>query len=249
MIHPPFRDGDCGSCHRSHNAEEAGILREPQGPLCLGCHRKMRKTMLIAPISAHSAVREGRCGACHDPHFSANPALLRQPQNELCSSCHAALLQSPAGAPWAVGHKPVDERKCRLCHRSHTATSPKLLKSPPPQSCRPCHGEFFAAVERAGVASLHRPVKDGACAACHELHGGALAGLLKAGVRAAVCRGCHQNPAGAHHLFSPAELQAKVGGDRAEVDGCLLCHLPHASARRKLLLEPNAGVCQGCHKT
>ena len=208
----------------------------------------MRKAMLIAPVSAHAAVREGRCGDCHDPHFSANPTLLRKPQSELCPSCHAALVRSPGGGPWAVGHKPVDERKCRLCHRSHTSTNAKLLKSPPPQSCRPCHGEFFAAVEGGGVASLHKPVREGACAACHELHGGALARLLKDGARGAVCRGCHPSPAGAHHQFTAAELKAAGGGSQGGGSGCLHCHLPHASAQRRLLLAPNDGVCQGCHK-
>ena len=249
QVHPPFRDSDCSSCHRSHNSETANMLTEPGGPLCLGCHRKMRKAMLIAPVSAHSAVREGRCGGCHDPHFSANTTLLRKPQNELCPSCHAALVQSPAGGPWGFGHKPVDERKCRLCHRSHSSTNVKLLKSPPPQPCRPCHGEFFAATEAAGVVSRHKPVREGACGACHDVHGGALAKLLKAGARGAVCRGCHPNPAGSHHLFPVAELLVKEGGARAEVSGCLHCHLPHASSQRKLLLPTNHGVCQGCHKS
>jgi predicted CXXCH cytochrome family protein len=208
----------------------------------------MRKTMLITPVSAHAAVREGRCGSCHDPHFSATPALLRKPQNELCPSCHEALVRSPGGAPWAVGHKPVEENKCRLCHRSHTSANRKLLKAPEPQSCRPCHGEFFAATEGAGVASVHKPVRNGACAACHELHGGALAKLLKEGVRGAVCGGCHPNPAGAHHQFSAAQLKASGNESRAEVSGCLLCHLPHASAHRRLLLAPGSAVCQSCHK-
>ncbi|MHB8835768.1 MAG: cytochrome c3 family protein [Candidatus Methylomirabilia bacterium] len=247
-VHPPFRDNDCSSCHRSHNSETTNMLTEPEGSLCLGCHRKMRKSILIAPVSAHSAIREGRCGDCHDSHYSANPTLLRKPQNELCPSCHAALVQAPGGGPWAVGHKPVAEGKCRLCHRSHTSTNAKLLKAPPPQSCRPCHGEFFAATEGAGTVSTHKPVRDGACGACHELHGGALALLLKDGARGATCRGCHPSPAGSHHLFSVADLQAKGGGSRAQSSGCLYCHLPHASAQRRLLLAAKDGVCQGCHK-
>jgi len=247
-VHPPFVEDDCSSCHRSHNAEAADILREPEGSLCLGCHRKMRKAMLITPVSSHSAVREGRCGSCHDPHFSANPALLHKPQSELCPSCHAALVRSPGGDPWAVGHKPVAEGKCRLCHRSHTSGNAKLLKSPQAQGCRPCHGEFFTAVEGGGMKSLHKPVKEGDCAACHDLHGGALAKLLKDGVRAAVCRGCHPNPSGTHHQFSVDQLRVAGDESKVEANGCLHCHLPHASAERRLLLAPNHGVCQGCHK-
>ena len=249
IVHPPFRDSDCSSCHTSHNAETANILREPEGALCLGCHRKMRKAMLITPVSAHAAVREGRCGSCHDPHFSANPTLLRRPQNELCPSCHAPLLQAPGGGPWAVGHKPVDEGKCRLCHRSHTSTSPSLLKAPSPQPCRPCHGEFFAVTEAVDMVSQHKPVRDGACGACHDLHGGASARLLKEGARGTVCRGCHPRLDGSHHRFSVDELKAKGDGARVESSGCTYCHQPHASTQRRLLLPLGGAVCSGCHKT
>ena len=89
------------------------------------------------------------------------------------------------------------------------------------------------------MKSLHKPVKEGECAVCHELHGGALAKLLKDGVRAAVCRGCHPSPSGAHHQFSVAELKAAGDGSQVEVSGCLHCHLPHASAQRRLLLAPS----------
>jgi predicted CXXCH cytochrome family protein len=80
------------------------------------------------------------------------------------------------------------------------------------------------------------------------LHGGALAKLLKDSVRAAVCRGCHPSPSGAHHQFSTAQLKAAGDESKVEISGCLYCHLPHASAERRLLLAPNHAVCQGCHK-
>jgi len=249
VAHPAFRDADCSSCHTSHNAESANQLRVPEGSLCLGCHRKMRKATLLAPASAHSAVLEGRCGSCHDPHFSANDALLRKPQAELCPSCHAALLQSPAGAPWTVGHRPVLEGKCRLCHRSHTSTSAKLMKAPPPQPCRPCHGKFFASVEDSGQRSVHEPVKTGACGSCHQIHGSQAAGLLREGARGAVCRGCHPKLESAHHLFSSADLQEKSAGSQAGAMGCTYCHVPHASAERRLLLARRSPACEGCHTT
>jgi predicted CXXCH cytochrome family protein len=246
-VHPPFRDGDCGSCHRSHNSEQPNLLTEAQGPLCLGCHRKMRKAVLIAPVSGHTAVLAGRCGSCHDPHYAANAALLRQPPDELCVSCHGALVRQPGGTPWAVGHKPVEQGKCRLCHRSHTAANEKLLKAPSPQSCRPCHSRFFEALEPPGAVSIHKPVKEGACASCHTLHGGALAGLLKEGARTTVCRGCHPTLAGSHHVLTAEELTARGGGVPAAARGCVLCHRPHASAQRRLLPPGNDAVCRGCH--
>jgi predicted CXXCH cytochrome family protein len=106
---------------------------------------------------------------------------------------------------------------------------------------------FFAALEGDGVASRHSPVAEGACAACHDLHGGMNPQLLKNGARGTVCRGCHRNPAGAHHLFPVAELEAAKGGAGATRDECTHCHDPHASSQRKLLPAPSDGVCQGCH--
>jgi predicted CXXCH cytochrome family protein len=147
-----------------------------------------------------------------------------------------------------VAHKPVLEGKCRLCHRSHTAANAKLMKASVPQPCRPCHGEFFAALEDHGQRSVHEPVKTGACGSCHQLHGSETAGLLKEGARATACRGCHPQVGSAHHLIAVPELQEKPGGSQAGVKGCTHCHVPHASAERWLLFPKGSAVCTGCHK-
>ncbi len=245
-VHPPFRDEDCGRCHASHNAETAGLLRAPQGTLCLACHRTLRKATLLTPVSAHAAVLEGRCVACHEPHFSANAALLRKPQGLICVSCHAALVSGPGGEPWPVPHKPVAEHKCRLCHRHHSSSNADLLKAPSPQACRPCHAQLFAAIEAGGIRSHHEPVKKGACGACHEVHGGGGAGLLRPGGREEVCRGCHSAPQGSHHRLAPSEIRGGLEGGAAR--GCTLCHVPHASRERRLLLSIGDPICRGCHK-
>ena len=244
-VHPPFADEDCARCHGSHNAEAAGVLREPQGKLCLGCHRAMSKAMLMTPPSAHPAVLEGRCGDCHNPHFSGNAGLLRKPQGDLCASCHASLVRGAGGAAWPVPHKPVAEGKCRLCHRPHTAKVPDLLKSALPQPCRPCHGEFLAALENPGVRSRHEPASSGACGSCHEVHGGTVAALLREGGVEALCRKCHPSPKGAHHIYKAAEVEAAAPAARGR--SCLACHRPHASDQRRLLVPREAAVCRGCH--
>jgi predicted CXXCH cytochrome family protein len=243
-VHQAFEERACDECHRTHSADNAGLLQEPQLRLCLGCHRTLRKATLLTPVSAHSAVTGGRCGACHDPHFSDNETLLRRPQAELCPSCHAELLQGPDGAPWPVLHKPVAGGKCRLCHKAHSSSSPALLKAPSPQACRPCHVQFFADVEGAQSLSRHEPVAKGACGECHQVHGGP-PGLLVAGARRERCVSCHKAPENAHHSIPAARIEA-TGGREALEKGCLLCHLPHAS-RRRGLLGPE-GPCKACHK-
>ncbi|HWR97243.1 MAG TPA: cytochrome c3 family protein [Candidatus Methanoperedens sp.] len=246
-VHPPFAGEDCGRCHASHNADAAGVLRLPQGRLCLDCHRTLRKAMLLTPPSAHTAFLEGRCGACHDPHFSQSAGLLRKPPAVLCVSCHAALVQGPEGAAWPVPHKPVAEGKCRLCHRPHTSNSADLLKSPLPQPCRPCHAKFFGALDEGAWRSRHQPVASGACGSCHAVHGGRAAALLREGAHVSLCRTCHPAPKGGHHLHAAAALAAADPGSRER--GCLACHEPHASGQRRLLLPSSAPICRGCHKT
>jgi predicted CXXCH cytochrome family protein len=248
VVHPPFKEQDCASCHRSHNSEVRGLLRYPGTKLCLDCHRKMRKATLIAPVSAHTAVTEGRCADCHEPHFSENEVLLRRPVASLCAGCHAAVTSGPEGRPWRFPHKPVAEGKCRVCHREHTSANPRLLKTPMPQPCRPCHAAFFTALETGRIRSLHPPVKEAKCDTCHRTHGGDEEHLLAAAGEK-LCRGCHKEVKTAHHRIPAADLEAKEGGKGAGAKGCVHCHLPHVSSEEHLLPPLGSPVCQGCHKT
>lgn len=245
FVHDPFREKPCAECHGAHNADAAAMLREPQDRLCLGCHRTMRKATLLTPVSAHSAVTGGRCGECHDPHFSSNGALLRQPQGELCRTCHAAIVRAPDGEAWPRPHRPVEEGKCRLCHKPHTSSNPALLKAASPKGCRPCHVSFFAETESSENRSVHAPVRDGDCAACHHVHGGSV-GLLPVGSAKELCAGCHTTLKDAHHALTREQLAAS-GGEAATARGCLFCHLPHSS-RRPALLQSQSGSCKACHE-
>lgn len=245
FVHEPFREKPCAECHGTHNANEAGMLREAPVRLCLGCHRTMRKATLLTPVSAHTAVTGGRCGACHDPHFSSNGALLREPPGELCRTCHAAVVRAPGGEAWPQPHRPVEEGKCRLCHKPHTSSNAALLKAPSPQGCRPCHVPFFAETEASDNRSVHAPVRDGDCDACHQVHGGS-ARLLAPGSRRELCAGCHKVLKDAHHALS-AEQIAASGGEAATASGCLFCHRPHSS-RRQRLLQAQSGPCKACHE-
>jgi predicted CXXCH cytochrome family protein len=62
------------------------------------------------------------------------------------------------------------------------------------------------------------------------------------------CLGCHPKVESAHHLISVTELHEKPEGSQAGVKGCTHCHLPHASAERRLLRARSDPVCMGCHK-
>ena len=220
----------------------------PRAPLCLGCHRKMRKSMLITPVSAHSAMLEGRCGSCHDPHFSANPTLLRKPQSDLCRSCHAALVQSPGGGPWAVGHKPVDERKCRLCHRSHTSTNDEASQVAAAAVLPPLpRGVLRRGRGGRHAPRSHKPVREGACAACHEMHGGRSPGSSRT-ARAVRCAGAATRIRPARITSSPppsSRPRARSRRSRPAAACTATCRTQRRSAGS--CWRPATAVCQGCH--
>ncbi len=246
-IHPPVEEEDCTFCHSTHASSEEALLKERELTLCLGCHRTFKKATIMKPKSSHEAVLTGECHRCHDPHLSANRSLLRNSPGELCAGCHRDLLEGPGGEAWAVPHPPVDEGKCRLCHRPHTSRKPSLLKSAMPKVCRPCHQDFFKKLQKAPEGMRHRPVREGRCAACHDIHGGPEAVLLKS-AGAGLCTSCHASPKGAHHLFPREEIEERTGVHIPGENFCILCHLPHASSGGRLLKKNSDQVCRGCHK-
>lgn len=106
VVHPPFDEGDCSSCHEEHGADGRLVLLEEGEALCLQCHDvpDSRDTVV------HTAVSDGGCTDCHLPHAGDRPKLLvdeyttkRYPKGfsekmyTLCFDCHdASLVTGPA---------------------------------------------------------------------------------------------------------------------------------------------------------
>jgi predicted CXXCH cytochrome family protein len=247
-VHPPAEEEDCSYCHVVHASAEKSNLKTRELDLCLTCHRKLKKVTIMKPKSSHEAVLKGECHRCHEPHASPNKAFLRSPVVDLCSSCHDEIRNGPGGAGWASPHPPVDEGKCRLCHRAHTSRKPSLLRAEMPKGCRPCHQEFFGRLEAARKEKIHKPVREGSCASCHGVHGSDGRALLATGEEASLCSFCHQSPGGGHHLYSQAQLEEKVGTLPEAAGLCRLCHLPHVSMERRLLRSSSEEICQACHE-
>jgi len=245
-VHPPFAEKDCSLCHSSHTSPEKNLLRQGQLDLCLGCHREFKRITVVVPKSAHESVRRGECGTCHDPHVSPNRRLLKKEVKQLCLDCHGALQTGPSGGGWKVPHKPVAAAKCRLCHEAHSARREHLLKAPLPKSCRPCHTEFFSMLKQAGDKKTHKPVREGDCGACHDVHGSEGAVLINPARSVDICTSCHPSPRGHHHGYTDAELREKGGKDRA--NPCLFCHRPHSSSEKLLLRSRDTTVCKRCHQ-
>ncbi len=246
-VHPPVREEDCSYCHLDHVSTQPFQLRKPELETCLPCHRDFKKVTVIVPKSAHDFVMNGECHRCHDAHSSPHRALLINSPTDICGDCHGELLGRSGGEGWSVPHAPVAERKCRLCHVPHTARAPSLLKKMMPRPCRPCHTELFSSLDSRDEKLIHRPVAEGKCEACHEVHGSEAAALIDAEKEAILCSACHTPFGRGHHVYAPAEVAARTGMEQ-RTNPCLMCHLPHASPEKSLLMGVKSRACQGCHQ-
>ncbi len=219
------------------------------GPInCLDCHSE-----LAPEKGAHPAVAMG-CPSCHTgidasdiPHKILNKHVkgLSAEQPDLCFGCHDKSLFEKKVVHAAVG------MGCTGCHNAHASKNPKLLRSDVPDACYACHEK--KAFEKKNV---HPPVESGMCTACHSPHAANEAGLLLQPA-AKLCGTCHEKQLSGRHVMSgfgpggshPVAGKADPSDPRRELS-CTSCHVPHASAGRKLMAKDAAGpadLCTICH--
>jgi len=186
FVHGPVAAGACSLCHVPHSSDEPKLLRKPANQTCLDCHADVHARLDTA-VSRHPPVLEG-CTLCHDAHASDQRYQLQKAPKELCLDCHAPLLADFEKRP--VFHQAlVTDEGCANCHSAHASPFPKLLEKPVAELCMGCHTQAIARAdgrtiapvghEIAGAKNVHGPIKDGACDACHDPHGGHTFSLLR----------------------------------------------------------------------
>jgi predicted CXXCH cytochrome family protein len=103
--------------------------------------------------------------------------------------------------------------------------------------CYSCHTEHK---EAHSLKYVHKPVKNGECTQCHEVHSSNDSKLLFTQAPD-LCFFCHSD-------FDDDRATAKsVHTASFEGDACLQCHEPHASAEKKLLVDNGRTLCLNCH--
>ena len=257
-LHPPFKDGECDSCHLDHGESPRLLLTEEGNDLCLECHDTVEKFKKAHhDFTSYSA----RCSGCHDPHWSPTETLLRADRHRpvaegrckachrrggklllprarlLCLSCHPK--ESYAGTSI---HEPVRKGECLTCHDPHGSPERALLK-----------GRY------SGERWLQQGERDYAlCNRCHE----------------GVATGPEGPPSGTgfrtggkdlHRLHVGGGGEPSPEGSQFSMINCRNCHYAHASENEHLVRSeldcggvlclklsyrslPDGGECRsGCH--
>lgn len=122
-VHQPVALGRCSICHDPHQSPHKYRLRAAGIELCGTCHEPIRQETAAKTGGHHADIAE--CWLCHDAHNSDNDYLLVQERVALCLDCHAPLRRELADMPFT--HKPIEEGRCRDCHRSHGGAYRALL--------------------------------------------------------------------------------------------------------------------------
>jgi predicted CXXCH cytochrome family protein len=184
-LHGPVAMGECLACHSPHQSDNKGLLVEPRTQLCLGCHIDVGVAMKNA-ISVHKPVEES-CEGCHDPHGGTAEFFLPSEGSDLCMKCHGEFIEKSHQA--AFPHAPMTEGKgCRNCHSPHASSQQRLLSTTTADLCLGCHNQEIhrgdknidnVAAQLADAKSLHGPIREKNCVACHQAHGSETASILR----------------------------------------------------------------------
>ena len=184
-LHGPVAAGACTACHRAHASDQAKLLALPPRELCLECHLSVKKRLETAR-TVHGPVAVD-CLACHVPHAGERKMMLKAAPQEMCLSCHsqiAALLETATTPHEAVSTGAA----CRNCHDPHASDFSALLGHDMVDTCLSCHDREIKLPDgtrlmnmKAVLAtgnSLHGPIAQRNCVACHQIHGGSHFRLL-----------------------------------------------------------------------
>lgn len=253
VTHEPAIKGQCGACHNPHVSRYKGLLSDSAGRLCYSCHDK---TKGFTAKVVHKPVADGNCLGCHDAHSSENKALLTMEGEKVCFTCHPR--EKILTGEYA--HPEVKKGNCAACHNPHSSDKNGLLAADRKSLCANCHYKASASAKpcfykvegsdclschsphssaKPGIlkATIHKPLSEKKCAACH---GSDYKTLTKTG--SALCEECHKKT-----MKSFNKLNNHLIPGLAD-NPCSNCHDPHASDEKHLFKDKQERICFDCHE-
>jgi predicted CXXCH cytochrome family protein len=255
-LHAPAASNECTACHNPKGNLHQFTLAAKGPELCASCHGPLGKKKAF-----HKPVGED-CTTCHSPHGGETKALLVSAVPDLCTTCHG-----PSADEIAKGKSShsiaLEGKACLACHNPHTSDFEKLLLAKPMALCLGCHNQAIALKGRTipsikdeitGAKSVHGPVKDEDCLACHRPHASAQTALLAAAYPPqfyapftpdayALCFQCHdqalavalQTKDATSFRNGTKNLHAAHVNDKVKGRTCRACHAPHGSSLPHLI--------------
>lgn len=248
VVHKPYAVDRCDSCHDPHGADNPSLLLGGAGAdHCTRCHMPQVLAMQNAAHTHRDA--EGSCLACHTAHASGQKGLLSAPPGDLCVTCHTDVCETVAGA--AVSHDPVLKgQQCITCHEPHATDRARMLRDTQARVCLSCHDKPVTAADGRTIGALgatleQEPLVHGAitvadCSACHAVHGGTHAQLLRE-LNPALARGSYEARTFALCFSCHDAGLAEAGGVTQFRDGARNLHEAHLKSRN----GPHG--CGSCH--
>jgi predicted CXXCH cytochrome family protein len=116
-----------------------------------------------------------------------------------------------------------------------------LKKSSIVKLCVSCHTDKKKLIKKS-TKNVHPPVKKN-CAACHDPHAGKNKERLKADKRREICLTCHKDK-----KKWIKNVKNKHGAINLKNGGCIACHDPHYTGKRKMLKgKTTKDLCLSCH--
>lgn len=177
VVHGPVAAGGCTACHNPHASNNAKLLLKEANQLCLECHVSSAQRMETCSVKHDPAQKN--CLLCHNAHSADEKMILKLPAQQLCFSCHEKIRNTVEHAKTQHGAM-VEGRTCLNCHEPHATNFPRVLRNNPMALCLECHNKplkgphgtiaDMSAVLATGK-SLHGPVAEKNCSACHQIHG------------------------------------------------------------------------------
>lgn len=257
LVHGPAAAGACGACHRPHSSAYPMLLTGQGRDLCLRCHASTG-VEIDSMHFVHSPSRED-CRMCHDPHESSERGILKSDPVALCTGCHQDIAHTIDNS--SRQHDAVTkDRSCLNCHAAHASNHPVLMKNRASALCFECHDREIEMPDGTRLAnikeiietgtSLHGPVSQHDCTACHDIHGGDHSRLLTREYPSAIyypyddnayalCFSCHDRRLVLEERddtvtsFRNGDMNLHYVHVHKDAKGrsCKVCHDAHASTR------------------
>lgn len=161
--------------------------------------------------------------------------LIAQQDND-CLECHKRTVKKD------ILHGPT-ATDCSSCHVSNGEKHPKedvsgfTYYEEGAQLCYSCHTELE---EERKLKYVHKPVKNGECSECHEVHSSNDPKFVFTS-SPDLCFFCHSE------FDDKRETAKTVHKASYEGESCVLCHTPHASKQKRLLVDKSKQLCLNCH--